>query len=174
MRLFLPLFLSLLAAWAHAQQYDVLVYGATPAGIAAAIAAAEDGEKVLLVEPTTRIGGMLTNGLSHADFRTFEGLTGAYLGFARNVEKHYRQEFGEQAAAVSFRGTHAEPKVNLATLETMLAGQPRITVQRGWALEGVRCSSDGGEGDRIVRTRTAEIALFADQEGNKHLPTIHF
>lgn len=53
---------------------EVLVYGATPAGIAAAIAAAESGEHVTLVEPRKRIGGMMTNGLSHTDFRTFEGI----------------------------------------------------------------------------------------------------
>ncbi|RYD81742.1 MAG: FAD-dependent oxidoreductase [Verrucomicrobiaceae bacterium] len=173
MRLFLPLFLSLLAVCAHAQQYDVLVYGGTPAGIAAAMAAAEDGEKVLLVEPTSRIGGMVTNGLSHADFRTFAGLTGAYLNFTRRVEDHYREEVGDQAAMVSFRGTHAEPRVNLSVFERMLAGQSRITVQRGWALEGVKCSSDGGEGENVVRTRTAEIALFADAEGHKHPVPAH-
>ena len=69
--------LLLTTAFLRAQDPNVLVYGATPAGIAAAITAAEDGEKVLLVEPTDRIGGMITCGLSHTDFRTHEGLTAA-------------------------------------------------------------------------------------------------
>ena len=64
-----------LAAASPAQEYDVLVYGATPGGIAAALAAAEDGERVLLVEPTAHVGGMMTNGLTHPDFRTFESQT---------------------------------------------------------------------------------------------------
>ena len=163
----LPLFAAFTSSLL-AQEFDVVIYGATPAGVAAAVASATDGEKVLLVEPTTRIGGMLTNGLSHADFRTFEGLTGAYLDFTRRVEAHYREEFGGEAAKVSFRGTHAEPKVNLALLEKMLAAQPKITVRRGWALEGVKCSSDGGMGERPVSVRTVEVALFTDGEGNKH------
>src|ERR1043165_9286259 len=93
MRLILPLLL-LLAATLHGQEYDVLVYGATPAGIAAALAAAEDGGKVVLVEASRRIGGMITNGLSHTDFRTFEGLTGAFLDFSKRVEAHYRDTYG--------------------------------------------------------------------------------
>src|SRR2546430_2240189 len=84
----IPALLLLAASALCAQDPNVLVYGATPAGIAAAIASAEDGEKVLLVEPTDRIGGMITCGLSHTDFRTVEGLTGAYLQFTKRVEQH--------------------------------------------------------------------------------------
>jgi len=51
---------------------DVIVYGATPAGIAAAVSSADAGHQVLLVEPTSRIGGLLTNGLSHSDFRSYD------------------------------------------------------------------------------------------------------
>src|SRR5688572_26915857 len=93
------------------ERVDVLVYGATPAGIAAAVAAAKGGRDVLLAEPTGRVGGMVTNGLSHADFRTFEGLTGTYLEFTRRVRARYESD------DASFRGTHAEPKVNLLVFE---------------------------------------------------------
>ena len=44
---------------------DIVVYGATPAGIAAALNAADGDRKAWLVEPTGRIGGMMTHGLSH-------------------------------------------------------------------------------------------------------------
>ncbi|NBP81832.1 FAD-dependent oxidoreductase, partial [bacterium] len=46
---------------------DVLVYGSTPGGFSAAIAAAREGADVLLVEPTHHVGGMSTGGLSHCD-----------------------------------------------------------------------------------------------------------
>ena len=64
---------------------DVLVYGATPAGIAAALAAAESDLDVLLIEPTARIGGMTTHGLSHSDFHSFEALSGPFLQFSQRV-----------------------------------------------------------------------------------------
>src|SRR5882757_6402222 len=99
LRLFLPLLL-LLSVTLRAQEYDVLVYGATPGGIAAAVAAASDGERVLLVEPTRRIGGLVTNGLGHTDFRTFEGLSGAFLHFSERVEAHYRDTYGKDSQQV--------------------------------------------------------------------------
>ncbi|MCA9063180.1 MAG: FAD-dependent oxidoreductase, partial [Planctomycetaceae bacterium] len=68
---------------------DLVVYGATPAGIAAAIAAAEDGCRVVLAEPTSRIGGLVTSGLSHTDFHSRESLTGTFLKFASRVEGYY-------------------------------------------------------------------------------------
>ena len=40
--------------------YDVVIYGATPAGIAAALSAADSGaEDVVLLEPTYQIGGKI-------------------------------------------------------------------------------------------------------------------
>src|SRR5205085_4864980 len=107
MRAFLVSVLCCLCAVLRAQEFDVIIYGATPGGIAAALAAAEDGERVLLVEPTSHIGGMMTNGLTHPDFRTFEGLTGAFLKFTQLVEAHYRETYGADSPQVkdSLRGT---------------------------------------------------------------------
>ena len=46
---------------------DVLVYGATPAGVCAAVAAAREGAKVTLVEPMNLVGGIMSSGLSFSD-----------------------------------------------------------------------------------------------------------
>jgi hypothetical protein len=46
---------------------DVVVYGATPAGFCAAIAAAREGASVTLLEPSNHIGGVNTGGLSFSD-----------------------------------------------------------------------------------------------------------
>jgi hypothetical protein len=46
---------------------DVIVYGSTPGGFCAAIAAAREGAKVILLEPTSHVGGLNTGGLSHCD-----------------------------------------------------------------------------------------------------------
>jgi hypothetical protein len=50
-----------------ANDADVIVYGATPGGFCAAIAAAREGASVLLIEPTDHVGAMSTGGLSHCD-----------------------------------------------------------------------------------------------------------
>ncbi len=46
---------------------DVIVYGSTPSGFCAAIAAAREGASVILLEPSDHVGGMSTGGLSHCD-----------------------------------------------------------------------------------------------------------
>lgn len=51
----------------NATSADVIVYGATPGELCAAIAAAHEGASVILLEPTDHIGGMSTGGLSHCD-----------------------------------------------------------------------------------------------------------
>lgn len=109
---------------------DIVVYGATPAGIAAALNAVEGDRNVWLVEPTGRIGGMMTHGLSHSDFLSFEALNGPFLQFSQRVLKHYQLTYGEDSAQVkdSWQGTHGEPSVNLLIFQKMLAERPTITV----------------------------------------------
>jgi hypothetical protein len=109
---------------------DVLVYGATPSGIAAAVSAAKGGSTVLLVEPTNRIGGLITSGLSYTDFRSFESLTGFYFDFSQRVQAHYELRHGKDSeqAKAAFRGTHGEPSVNLRVMKEMLAEHPKISV----------------------------------------------
>jgi hypothetical protein len=139
---------------------DVLVYGGTPAGIAAAIAAAKDGQSVVLIEPTARLGGLVTCGLSHTDFRTFEGLNGTFLDFAKRIEAYYAKTYGPDSPQVrnSFRGTFAEPKVNLAIFEAMLAEQPNIKVEHELRLGSVQMAN-------VNQSAKIEHAHFARSVG---------
>ncbi|MCX6856087.1 MAG: FAD-dependent oxidoreductase [Verrucomicrobia bacterium] len=50
-----------------ATEADVIVYGATPGGFCAAIAAAREGASVILLEPTAHVGGVNTGGLCFSD-----------------------------------------------------------------------------------------------------------
>lgn len=118
-------------------EVDAVVFGATPGGIAAAVELGREGRSVLLVEPTSRIGGLTANGLSHPDFRTFEAINGFYLDLTRRTEAYYREKYGSDSQQVrdSLRGTHAEPKVNLLLFEQMLAEHPSIRLERKWQLQ---------------------------------------
>ena len=157
---------------------DIAIYGATPAGIAAALAAARNGGRALLIEPTAHIGGLVTSGLSHTDFRTFEGLTGAYLRFSRRVHAYYETSYGGESAQARecFRGTQAEPRVNRLVFEQMLAEQPSIAVWPNAPLERVNVGG-GGEQRRIVsatfagegrpaREVSARVFIDATYEGD--------
>ncbi len=127
-------------------QSDVVIYGATPGGIAAALSAAKSGKTVELVTLESEIGGLLTGGLSHPDFHSFESLTGTFLDFSKRVEKHYADTYGADSEQVeaSFKGTSGEPSVNLLILKEMIGEHKEITVYRKHLLSGVKM-----EGDRI-------------------------
>jgi ribulose 1,5-bisphosphate synthetase/thiazole synthase len=60
---FAALFFALSLSAHAATQADVIVYGATPGGFCAAIAAAREGASVMLLEPTAHVGGVNTGGL---------------------------------------------------------------------------------------------------------------
>src|SRR5205814_39989 len=55
--------------WPERLEADVLVVGASSAGVGAAVAAARLGSRVVLLEETTRLGGMISNGLCATDLR---------------------------------------------------------------------------------------------------------
>ena len=117
----------------RAAAQDVIVYSATPGGIAAAVSAAKGGQEVLLIEPTERIGGLLTSGLSYSDFRSFEAISGFYHDFAREVIEDYTGCYGADSPQVRdcFRGMLAEPSVNLRVFGKMIAARPEIKVVTG-------------------------------------------
>ncbi|MBI4626502.1 MAG: FAD-dependent oxidoreductase [Verrucomicrobia bacterium] len=156
--------LGLTAGLARAESADVVIYGATPSGIAAAIAAAKGGHTVLLAEPTIRIGGMTTNGLSHPDFRAFEALSGTYHELTLRTLAYYRKTYGPDSQQVkdTFRGTHAEPKVNLLLFQQLLAEHPKITVRTQWTLAGARTRGPAGN-------RWVQAAHFRDPAGKEHV-----
>jgi hypothetical protein len=102
-RKFIPAFLLLLVTLSAMAQvksnrrYDIVIYGATPAGVAAAIQAARLGKSVAIVEPSASVGGIMVNGLggtdidNHQEFQNSPAISGIALEFYRKVAKHYRR-----------------------------------------------------------------------------------
>ena len=82
--------ICLLTARLSAQDYDVLIYGATASGVTASVAAAREGSRVLLVEPGKYVGGMVTGGLSHTDYGDRTVIGGLAMEFYRRVAEHYK------------------------------------------------------------------------------------
>ncbi|MCK9208870.1 MAG: FAD-dependent oxidoreductase, partial [Salinivirgaceae bacterium] len=70
-------------------QYDIVVYGGTSAGIAAAIQSSRMGKTVLLIEPTNRIGGLTTGGLGATDIGNKQVIGGISREFYQNIKAYY-------------------------------------------------------------------------------------
>ncbi|HEY1784144.1 MAG TPA: FAD-dependent oxidoreductase, partial [Pirellulales bacterium] len=50
-----------------AETYDVVVYGGTAGGVAAAVQTARMGKSVLVIEPGRHLGGLTSGGLGATD-----------------------------------------------------------------------------------------------------------
>lgn len=70
-------------------EYDVVIYGGTSAGISAAIQSSRMGKSVLLIEPTHRIGGLTTGGLGATDIGNKVAIGGISREFYQNIRKYY-------------------------------------------------------------------------------------
>lgn len=89
--LFLFLFVFVINAKMLSKEYDVVVYGATSAGISAAIQCSRMHKTVLLIEPSHRIGGLTTGGLGATDIGSKIAIGGISKEFYQLIKKYYDQ-----------------------------------------------------------------------------------
>ena len=104
---------------------DVVVVGGTPAGIAAAVAAARAGSRVVLLEPTRHVGGIVSNGLTNADIQNRRAVAGLFYEFTRRVLDHYRTTYGPNSPQVKAckDGYHFEPSLAEKVFLDMIRGE---------------------------------------------------
>lgn len=81
---------AVLSGGAVAEEYDLVIYGGTPAGISAAVQAKRSGLKAVMIEPSRRIGGLTTGGLGRTDIGSKDGFGGIAREFYRDVAAWYR------------------------------------------------------------------------------------
>src|SRR6185312_575348 len=105
---------------------DFCIYGGTAGGVAAAVAAARLGRRVVLLEPGPQIGGMTASALGYTDIGNKDAIGGLAREFYRAVGRHYGV-----AEAWTF-----EPKVARAVFETWLRGAG-VSVRRHQYLASV-------------------------------------
>ena len=146
----------------EAARFDVVVYGATPAGIAAAVSAARAGRPTLLVEETHHVGGLAAGGLSNTDFKTFESLGGLWREFMDRVVTHYAETYGAGSRPVemSARGAYYEPRVAAAVFQDMLSGAGAEVRTRHRLVAVEMVPADSGR-RRLAATRFLALALRA-------------
>ena len=115
--------------------YDVVVFGSSPAGVAAATAASALGLRVALFEPLAMIGGMGAAGnLALNDGGQAAERTGLARAFARLNAKAYGLADGAEVA-------HPESFVAEASFNAMLANASAVRL--GCRLLAAAASADG-------------------------------
>ena len=113
---------------AETERTDVVVVAATPAGVAAAVAAARSGASVILVEEGQHVGGIVSGGLTNTDIRKHAAVGGLYNEFKRPVREYYVGAYGADSEQVRLcqDGNRFEPKIAERVMRDMLDGEERI------------------------------------------------
>jgi hypothetical protein len=143
----------LAAASAFAQQnYDLVIYGGSAAGVTTAVAGARQGLKTVLLEPRDHVGGLVSGGLSGTDVGKREVIGGLALEFYFRAGRHYGLNRHHQELAWM-----PEPKVAEAIFREMLkeAGVTLLERHRLREKTGVR-----KEGTRIIEITTENGTRF--------------
>ena len=138
-------------AGAKPDRYDVVVYGATPGGIAAAIAATREGASAILIEPSGHIGGMTAGGLSTADTGKEETIGGISREFFTRADAKYNDP---KKTATPFEFWKSEPHVAMTTFQEMI-DEAGISVVKKQFLQSV-----AREGNRIVSLTTKDGTTY--------------
>ncbi|MCB0586735.1 MAG: FAD-dependent oxidoreductase [Phaeodactylibacter sp.] len=76
---------------AQKKAYDIVIYGCTSAGIAAAVQASKMGKSVVIVGPDKHLGGLTAGGLGWTDSGKKEVIGGFARSFYQRVKAHYDQ-----------------------------------------------------------------------------------
>ena len=79
-------------AFAAPESADMVIYGGTSAGIAAAVQAARMGKSAVVISPETRIGGLTTGGLGQTDIGSKSAIGGIAREFYRAVKEYYADD----------------------------------------------------------------------------------
>ena len=162
-----------------AADHDIVVYGGTASGAAAAVQSARMGKTVMLIEPGRHIGGLTSGGLGWTDSGNKAVIGGISREFYQRVKKHYddpavwihekRDSYrfyrGKDDAMWTF-----EPKVAEKILREMLAEAKvsvvfgeRLDRAKGVKLDGKRIVSVGMESGKVF---AGKVFIDATYEGD--------
>ena len=182
MKRFLLVVSLLLSACAGQQpQYDIVIYGGTSGGFAAAVQAARMGKTVALIEPGHRIGGLTTGGLGQTDIGNKMVIGGVSRDFYRGIKAYYaepsawkfetRDEYRDGGQTRTKTGEDAmwtfEPGAALNVMQKMLDDvsvpvfyNDKLNRQTGVQMEGTRIIGIAMESGKTFMGKTFIDATY--------------
>lgn len=142
--------LSIASCHSAAVESDVVVYGATPGGLMAAVEAAKHGRSVTILEPTDWVGGMITGGLSHTDIGYPNVTGGLAMDLFRAIGERYSNE--SNVACWDF-----EPHVASEAFQDLLSGlKLRVTTNAKLARISTSAGPAGSRAIDSIQTESGD------------------
>jgi hypothetical protein len=162
-----------------ADVHDVVIYGGSAAGAAAAVQTARMGRSVIVIEPGRHIGGLTSGGLGMTDSGNRSVIGGLSREFYQRLKRHYdHDDAWRQEKRAAYRHYSAkndaiwrfEPGIAEKTLREMLAEQKvplvfgeRLDLKNGVEIAGGRIASIRMESGRVFKGR---VFIDATYEGD--------
>lgn len=160
------------------KQYDVVVYGGSSAGVAAAIQASRMGKSVALIEPSECLGGLTTGGLGQTDIGNKQVIGGISREFYQNIRKYYdnpehwkwqeKNRYADDGQTRTDKNEDAmwtfEPSVATQVLNDMMAPE-KIDVYMGKRLNretGVKMKNSQITSIKMESGETFKGSMFID------------
>ncbi|MFP4509971.1 MAG: FAD-dependent oxidoreductase, partial [Spirochaetaceae bacterium] len=156
---------------------DILVYGATSAGVIAAVKAARLGHRVILAHPGRFVGGMTSGGLTYTDLGNKAVIGGLAREVYRRIGRHYGKDeawtFEPSVAEAVFHDMLSEagvtPRFNLYVDAVRLAGGPgsairEVSFRGGLTVSAKWCVDATYEGDLMA---LAGVPYATGRESNE-------
>ncbi len=155
------------------QEADVCIYGATSAGVIAAVQLKRLGKSVILLEPGDHVGGLSSGGLSFTDIGNKKAIGGLSREFYKRCGQKYGVEeewrFEPKVAEQVFLDMLQEAGITVAyrsflqTIEVQNGRIEKITTRAGAEIRAKMWMDCTYEGDLMAR---AGVPFRQGREGN--------
>jgi hypothetical protein len=115
--------------------YDIVIYGGSAGGVAAAVQARRMGKTAVIIEPGKHLGGLTSGGLGATDIGNKAAIGGVSREFYQRVRKHYNDPkswtYEKPEEYRSGRGTEGTVEDAMWTFEPSVAEK----ILRDWCAE---------------------------------------
>jgi hypothetical protein len=150
---------------------DIVVFGGTSGGIAAAVQAKRMGKTVVVAEWTKHLGGLTTGGLGATDIGNKGAIGGIAREFYEQIEQHYEKpgswNWVAQPAMDSRRDKSKDPVAEKTGRHTMWTFEPHVAmdIYQKW-LADVGVKVELGERLKSVKKDGTRIVEFTTESGH--------
>lgn len=147
-----------------ADEYDIVIYGATSAGVIAGYTGKQMGKSVLIINPNEHIGGLTSGGLGQTDIGNKHAVTGISREFYRKLGKVYgtfeQWTFEPKEAEKLFR-----QYLEKADVQVIVNKRIARVEKNGTAIESVTIVNTLGD-PGAERTIRGKVFIDATYEGD--------
>jgi hypothetical protein len=165
------LFLSAIVAHAEDIQADVVIFGGTSAGVAAAVQAHRMGKTVVIAEWTKHLGGLTTGGLGATDIGNKAAIGGIAREFYEQVAAHYAraEAWKWQKPDLQDHDKSKDPIAEKSGRSTKWTFEPHVAtdIYKKW-LADAKVKVNLGEKLKSVKKDGTHIVEFTTESGNTY------